>query len=471
MGKIARPIRFSTHFGIDPETLKKRGAFDPLLNADTPLFINPLLLTKSQQPEMRSAYKAWLGYFRKIVKLLGASTRKDDVPWRNAAKMLRTPEFKGTCLGYGSGSIRGRGIGRSVAAQILATAREIVDLGIDDPEFFALLPLFEEGVGADLLSDQTTRIIAPYLAEFTARVLSGTGVQTANFEIDPERFRLPTNPFIRDGRDALPVVLTPKDVLADLPVAHGPEDIDSVVAHNKSLRDRVNRRIGRVWTKADLRRAVLSRKDVFEDFLRRNRHSEPYDLDGDARGHVQWLEVGQRLAQQEPLALQLITQDLPGLWGVVEKILEHFKQLIEDKGVWKNLYAPNKAALPEPYVQKLFFVLADAHCSANNIDITPEANSGSGPVDFKFAASYDARVLVEIKLSTNTRLAHGYTNQLERYKRAESGAEGGLLVIDLGGSGRQIKKVLALQSAAAKARIPHSKVYIVDGRPQLSASR
>ena len=141
MGKITRPIRFSTHFGIDPGTLQRLGAFDPLLNADTPLFINPLLLAKSHQPEMRSAYKAWLGYFRKIVKLLAASKRKDDVTWRSAAKMLRTPEFQGTCLGYGSGSIQGRGIGSSLAAQIMVTAREIVDLGLNDPEFFALLPI------------------------------------------------------------------------------------------------------------------------------------------------------------------------------------------------------------------------------------------------------------------------------------------------------------------------------------------
>jgi hypothetical protein len=148
---------------------------------------------------MQSAYKSWLGYFRKIVKLLAASTSKDDVPWRAAARMLRTPEFKGTCLGYGSGSIQGRGIGSSVATQIITTGKEIVGLGVDDPEFFALLPLFEEGVGSDLLSDQTTRIIAPYLAEFTVRVLRGTGVQTQDFEIGPERFRLPANShFLRE---------------------------------------------------------------------------------------------------------------------------------------------------------------------------------------------------------------------------------------------------------------------------------
>ena len=126
-------------------------------------------------------------------------------------------------------------------------------------------------------------------------------MQTSGFEIGPERFRLPANPFNRDRQHALPVVLTPKDVLADLPVAHGPEDIDSVVSHNKALRDRVNRRIGRVWTKADLRRAVLSKKDVFEDFLRRNKQSEPYNLDTDVKGHVQWLEVGERIARQEPI--------------------------------------------------------------------------------------------------------------------------------------------------------------------------
>src|SRR2546430_8635948 len=49
-----------------------------------------------------------------------------------------------------------------------------------------------------------------------------------------------------------------------------------------------------------------------------------------------------------------------------------------------------------------------AYCVANNLEITPEADTGSGVVDFKFAASYVTRVLVETKLSNNKKLVHGY---------------------------------------------------------------
>ena len=50
---------------------------------------------------------------------------------------------------------------------------------------------------------------------------------------------------------------------------------------------------------------------------------------------------------------------------------------------------------------------------------------------------FNARVLVETKLSTNTRLVHGYESQLQTYKRSEQTMRAYYVVIDVGRMGKK----------------------------------
>ena len=54
MAKVRDPILFSTHFGLDTEVLGCAGLVDPLLDVDTPLFIDPVLLDKSSNDRIRT---------------------------------------------------------------------------------------------------------------------------------------------------------------------------------------------------------------------------------------------------------------------------------------------------------------------------------------------------------------------------------------------------------------------------------
>ena len=97
----------------------------------------------------------------------------------------------------------------------------------------------------------------------------------------------------------------------------------------------------------------------------------------------------------------------------------------------------------------LFFAVAYSYCKANNLDITPEAETGTGPVDFKVASGFNGRVLVEIKLSTNKKMVAGYTRQLEAYKKAEETMQGYYVVIDVGGPiGRKRRQLAKLRNDA-----------------------
>ena len=59
---------------------------------------------------------------------------------------------------------------------MISTAFDILKAGVMDPEFFELLPLFQENVGADRLSDMIATLILDDIKEFTRRVNRELGI-------------------------------------------------------------------------------------------------------------------------------------------------------------------------------------------------------------------------------------------------------------------------------------------------------
>jgi hypothetical protein len=124
-----------------------------------------------------------------------------------------------------------------------------------------------------------------------------------------------------------------------------------------------------------------------------------------------------------------------------------------------------------PFVsQKFFFAIAKAFCKANNLDISPESNSGRGPVDFKFSRGFNEKVLVEIKLSKNSKLLNGYKKQIQEYSKAEKANYSFYLVIDVGGSQKRIDALLAeYKKNLSNKNSP--EIIIVDAKFKPSASK
>ncbi|MGZ5045580.1 MAG: hypothetical protein ACXV8P_12400 [Methylobacter sp.] len=121
--------------------------------------------------------------------------------------------------------------------------------------------------------------------------------------------------------------------------------------------------------------------------------------------------------------------------------------------------------------QRLFFAVAYSYCQANNIDLTPEANAGNGPVDFKLSQGFDSKIVVEVKLSTNSRLVHGYETQLEVYKRADDTDEGIFLLIYVGGIGKKYVEVEKVRGKFLQENGKASEIRFVDGTRKASASK
>ena len=482
MAKFRNPVQFSDYYNIDRNQMENLGVLDPTLNVDTRLFIDPLLLKHSCHPEIkRDAASSYRKHFSTVIKLIKASKRNGDSPWRNAFRLLKFPEVKWTCLGYGSQSVSGRGSGTELTSRILHTAKEIIDLGVDDPDLFVVMALFEEGFGADRICDMTANVLIQDLVKFSARILQTIGVKTEHQEFDHNgkkiRAHLTTNPYLKEPN---PIILVPTDILRHLPIAIDRSEIADAASFNEVLRRTTNKDIAQIWTentlknKRKLRNWVLSQTNAFEALLAciKDVHPRAYDIEGDPRGELFWRKLVNSLPSTEPFELQSPRRlDSEGVAKVVEQIIKQFQFLIEERRLSEELYDATGKPRPERSAQRLFFAVAYAYCKANDADLTPEADTGNGPVDFKISSGFTGRVLVEIKLSTNSKLLKGYKLQLEKYRNAEETHRAYYIVIDVGGMGSKDQRLFEERNdAVARQELP-PKIMLVNGIRKASASK
>ncbi|MGH9640974.1 MAG: hypothetical protein ACRD3Q_00970, partial [Terriglobales bacterium] len=246
MRKLIRPVLFSQHFGVDPKTLRSAGLLDPLLNADTKLFIDPILLRRSANTLVKgTGQKTLRKGFDDVIQLLIACKAEGDPAWKAAFRLLDISERAETCLGYGGSSPTGSSRPASLRRAILRTAREITSLGESNPDIIPLMGLLEDGVGPDTISDMTTNLILPVLAELTSEFGAANGIMQKPFGGRYGDTPLPTNPYF-PGR---PVLLVPTDILRYLPIATDWADVSRVAMENAQIRAAVNALLG-AWTKA-----------------------------------------------------------------------------------------------------------------------------------------------------------------------------------------------------------------------------
>lgn len=92
-----KPIYFSDYFSIDKEKLNAFGVFDPILNVDTKVFVEALLLKNSSSQIIQNSYQTYKQFFSSLLLLLKKSVQIDDKCWRAAKKMVLFPEYQYTC--------------------------------------------------------------------------------------------------------------------------------------------------------------------------------------------------------------------------------------------------------------------------------------------------------------------------------------------------------------------------------------
>lgn len=358
---------------------------------------------------------------------------------------------------------------------ILRTTKEIVELGSNDPEMISLMGFFEEGVGPDTISDFTTRVIFLNLATITSEFCNAQGLSTTPISDERQDIGLPV--FVDTKGNPKPFLLIPQDIVRDLPIANDWSDVRAAAMRNREIRDRVNQLLAGITeptvtdTKHALRGAALSSANAFNHFLASVKdNATNYDPVEDALGYFRFRQL---LLTDPNLLSEPTSIDLScgpeAIRNVVLEAINLFRKHIEIGDLWRELWVDGKPK-KERAAQLMFQAIADAFCKANNIDMSPEANMGGGPVDFKFSSGYEARVLVEIKRDTGT-VRHGYETQLEHYKAASDTFYGIFVVIDYGRLGDKLSTINEIRNTRIRAGERASDIIVIDATPKKSASK
>jgi hypothetical protein len=411
--------------------------FDPILFVDTRLFIDPFLLFDGEAGRFQGSHREIVQFFDYVFKLIATSNGNiSSAPWRRAITLLELGEVHELCIGYSSDSTRGAGSGRGMAGQMARGLFAAVRQGVQKLEHFEEVQIFEEGIGADRISDATAGILRRRLAEYTEEVARRHSITTQEIRylkayFDPsvgrwqaKRFRLPLNPYTNE-----PILLVPKDYLRALPTINARDFWDFCFdTSNELLRrefgDEITRNVDKTTIVSfakkhpELRKRYVKSKEVTG--------GEPYDLNDDPNGYYQPYLNASGWANAH--LAYLTVQSAADLLKAVMRFIEQFKNYVENNDGWRLLWNDDGSPKKEVAFQALFSGVMIPHCQANDIDISKEANIGRGPVDFKLSQGYSKRVLLEAKLASNSKFWNGLRRQLPMYLNAEAVDQGIFLV-------------------------------------------
>lgn len=421
------PIRFSDHFKIDKAKLIELGVFDPILNFDTKVFVEPLLLKESSSAIIKGSYRNYTTFFANLLILLQKSENMNDKCWRTAKRLVNFPEYQYTCIGYGSGTTEGRGSGIEFNDKILQSAKEIVDLAQGNPEIFLLLPLLEEGIAGDRISDMVQNIIDEDICQYTQDIMAKIGLEGSARHItrNNKSYMLPLNPHSNK-----PIKLLPNDILLNLPVA---DNIDSMVeemsTYNSNLRAIVNRDIGSIWletTKTERKKMLLNElktnKEFFIETLKalKDYQLEHYDLERDYEGLYKWLENSQDFINVE---LSKETKNCPdsieSLSFAVTAIIHHFRDTIENHEVWRTFWTKyhfEDKHVKVYYSQMLFFTVCNAWLTSQDSNIKINLKHQAKNLNLEFTISGKHRFIVHVKHDNSNSLEKNYKAILDEYR-------------------------------------------------------
>lgn len=475
MARVQNPILFSAYFSISSKTIAAAGLIDPFLDVDVPLFIDPVLLAKSSNPTIATcAVDRFRRHFEILVRMLTISKEENDAAWKGARRQLDLREPPENGLGYGGSGRSGSSRPQDIREAILRTSKEIVTLGASDPEMISLMGFFEEDVGPDTISDLTTTVIMEDLAAITEAFCQANGVPLFEADIGTSH-KLPR--FVTPSGRAVPIVLVPEDVVRELPIANDWSDIERAAMENARIRERVNQFLGGILRptvidrKHALRSAALETAEEFDFFLAAVKANvTSYDPNMDALAYFCLKGI---IAGGFPGLKQALGYNLKlgpnEIMRAVRDSLDQFRRHVEAGNLWEELWLGDKPK-KERASQLIYYAIADAFCKANDLDISPEANMGGGPIDFKFSSGYSARVLVEMKRSGGT-VVHGYEKQLEFYKDASQTDFALFVVMDYGDLGTKLNEIQRIRTARLNAGHRASDIIVIDATKKASASK
>lgn len=470
----------SQYFGIE------RGLddnwFDPILNADTKLFVDPFLIFKENTGAWADAHDVIVKHFDQAFTLIAeGNLNKKSLAYRKALSLLVFLEPKELCLGYTGSGTAGAGSGHGFAQKIGVAIENAIRRGLIHLRHFEELGIFEIGIGADRISDIACTILKERLIEYTQDVAKHHGIPLDEHKIfassfDQDRLRwitgivqLPTNP----ANDS-PILLVPKRFLRKLPVLNSDDWWESW--ENEQLRTDLNYEVMKNVNKGKIVATAKTNPGAVRKWIEQKEQepAEPYDFESDPEGVWKWNRSTKEFVDQHPIHFQEVSSEEEFL-NLIRKIIKQFKLFVEEQRGWSLLWDDQKnKEKSEEAVQLLFRGIGEHYCRANNISMDREVNFGRGPVDFKFSRGRKFCAHLEIKKLHNGKFWNGLEDQLPSYMKSDEVNVGWFLAIRYRDGKKWDEKQRQLPGRVAALREQKGLVVnfdVIDARRPDSASK
>lgn len=439
--------------------------FDPRMNLDTDLYIDPFLIFKSNIFFFKGAEEKFFDFFNSAFNI-ASDPKKSNV----LQDVLTFPEPYEICLGDSEKGIFGLGPGKQFAKACAKTLADLASRGRTDLKHFEEIEIFTSGIAQDGISDVTAIILRREFIKYTQEIcrrhridMKSFAVRNANFNFsqfpdvwEHSKYELPRNPFPRERKSGKHsdqgVILIPKEFLCTSHAISTDGFSEYIKGKNPEvLRHALNYKVDESLDKEEvkkkskqnkskIREIAINSPDLVREYIENVENNAdkimPYDLETDQKNIYQPQKKSGEFVSSNPLVISANSQD--EFIKAVEIMIKQFKLYVEDRSGYKLLWNDsdqnklkddNPKPRKEEVGQLLFSCTVSSYCKANNIDLTREANLGRGAVDFKFSSGYVARALVELKLAQSPKLEQGAVKQLPQYLKTEEIYHGYYIVI------------------------------------------
>jgi len=453
---------FSEYFKIEPNLLHEYGAVDISLICDMPLFVDPMLIFNSDNPEYKRLHESIIQYFHFLAAKASGGLQSNEIKaW------FMFSEVKNNWLGYSLAGNGGLALGNEYAQFLYDNIGFAISTNnISQSIHIEKIMLLYKGSGKDKISDLTVNLIKKYLLEYTQtfainylspELKKNLYVERAYFNYDTESFvskeyMLPY--FINSkGKDEY-VLLTPADILReDEPSINRLDFYNShgrirASIDNNVLRAYVNNYIFEAVRryeeqqkskKRPARERSISKieKDAFAeltheypelyDYYIKLRESDTDDIRAKSSNEVN-LQLQKFLVNTQELINSIIVNGYKideSLSAREEAIarLKFFKHVIEDCDGYKNFYYSGQRISSEDDIRRMFRLVW--YDTTYKVDF--DTNNGRGEADVIVSKGQYNQNIIEFKLASNSSLPHVFT-QVKIYEAANC-ADGSLVAI------------------------------------------
>lgn len=155
--------------------------FNPQVEWDTFLFIDPMLLKNTSIDEFKHSYKKLVEFFSKaIVKL------ESNIPVSLKNSMVQFDEVRETNLGFSYDSNIGNGLAGKTAISVLNNINRFIKKGLFGVENFLEISLFDKNVSGDRITDMIINITKNDFIHYSCRIAKENSFPTKKFKLKQE---------------------------------------------------------------------------------------------------------------------------------------------------------------------------------------------------------------------------------------------------------------------------------------------